>query len=154
MKRKDLFTLKRGIESCGELTGSRFCYSLAKAKLVLDNELKAIEESRPKYSDEFNEYVQKENELAQKYALKGKDGDVIRDNKGNFTITDSKSFTDDLKKLQEKYDKTIKANKKLTNEFNEFLNEEIDIKLPKIREKDLPENISVQQLNDIVLLLL
>ncbi len=133
----------------------KFIYKLAKIKKVIDDEVETYREMQQEIYSIITEYEQKRVELLNKYGEKDENGNLKTDTMGNVVIPEDKrsEFDNEMKKLMEEYKEDIdKFNKKL-EEHNEFLNEEIDFELPKLKLKDLPDNLPLN-LNEMEVFML
>jgi len=130
MNKQDCLNLFQALQQVGTLTGQRFSYCVARNLSILKPEVKQFEESR--------------QALLVSHSKKDKDGKPIiletKDKDGN--ITDSK------------YD--IADQEKLEKDFQELTQEETekDIKLFMVDIAEVPQAITVQQMNGILPIIL
>jgi hypothetical protein len=159
IKRAELYKILSGLNELSNAKGVKFAYAVLKNKKAIGKELEILEEL--KKSSEFaillkkeQEFQKKRLELCNKYAKKDKDGkpeikddEFVMENKDEW----SKIF-DDLKK-KENYDEIEKEIKKKQKEFNSLLEEEVEIESHKIKQIDLPNEITANQLEKIELII-
>lgn len=128
MKNKELYSLYQGLNKCGNLSGVKFAYAIAKNKKTLFQEFQTIEElDAHKNQVKFDK---EGTELRKKCMEKDKEGNE--------------------KLNSEKYDKEVKEliekNKNVQKEFENLMNVENDVKLLKVKLDDIPKDITVDQM--------
>ena len=163
MKNKELQFLLQGIESCSELKGIKFAYSLAKNKKAIEKEMDALQEAIAP-SKEFAEYDKKRIELCNQHAEKDETGKAKMEVVGYsivggqkkeesefvFTEENRKIFRKELEVLRKEYKEVMAARDKQIEEFNKFLEKENDFKPYVIAYKDIPEDITSGMMNSII----
>lgn len=149
MKKKDVIKLYNALNSINGLKGVKFNYAVAKNKRILENERGAMEKALEQ-SDEFKKYESERVELCIKYAEKDKKGNPVMVN-NNYKIEEKKekTFEKEFEKLQKEHKSSIKEREKQFEEYNKLLEEKVEIKLHKIKEEDIPEDITTNQLDSI-----
>jgi len=150
MKRKNLFKLQEGISMCGNLKGLKFAYCMAKNKKKIDEEIEFIKEFI-KPSEEYLDYDRKRIELA-KSCAKVKDGKeevAVKDGVESYVMENQEDFNKKVKELQEEYNDALEGRKKQIEDYGKLIEEEIEIELCKIKEKNLPEDITTNQFASI-----
>ena len=94
IKRKDLLRLHNVIISLeGEKYSVKFSYFLAKNKVIMRDEIEALEEVS-KVSEEFQAFESRRIEIAEKHADKNEDGSINLD-----IITENPHLPEDYKTL-------------------------------------------------------
>lgn len=149
MKNKQLSVLLQGALACQDVKGLKFAYALQKNIRLMKQAISSIFELLQP-TPGFNEYEKDRIKLAEKFSEKDKDGKpkTIEDG-SRFKIKDKKKFEAELKKLQKKHEKAINHRQDQEHLFNEKLEEECTVNFHFIKEKDLPENLSLRQLDII-----
>jgi ribosomal protein L11 len=126
---RELADLMQGLMAVKDLKGVRFSLQVTKNINLIKSELEHIEEAA-KPSEEFLEIAK----LVQVIEGSGK--------------TDEEK-KEEVAKLEEKNADLVADRKKQIDEFNNMLEDEIEVSLFKISEKHLPEDITAQQLMGI-----
>lgn len=149
MKRSDLFELLKGLKSVKNLRGVKFAYGAVKNKHKVEAEIECLKEV-VKPSEKYDEFDKKRMEICEKYCSKDKEGKSII--KGNVYegLKDNRRFDKEIKRLRKDYQKVIEERKTQLNEYNKMLEEEIKIDFHKVLLKDVPEDISSEQLEKIL----
>ena len=147
-KKNDLFTLNDAFESVSQLKGVKFAYVIAKNKNILKGEIDSLQES-VKMSEQYLVYEKKRVELCRELARKDKDGKPMMIG-SKFDIEDKAAFDKTLKKLQDGYPAEIKEREKQLENFEKLCKEEIKIDLHKMKQEDLPEDITPSQIEGII----
>jgi hypothetical protein len=106
----------------------QFSYGLAKNLAILRPELEGIEAA----GKTLETYEKGRLSLCEKHAKKGADGKAVLNN-GIYKMVDNDAFNSDLKKWRE-------ASKEY-QDFQNFLDEEVDIKFHMIKLQDFPSEI-------------
>jgi len=153
MTRLELLDLATAFVSVKELMGVKFAYAISKNSKNLSEEVEACESSM-KRSKSFIEYDEKRVVLCKEHCDKDEGGKpVIIENAGTGTYAGLKgnnSFDKAIEVLQSEYSEAIEEQKKMADEFKKFLEEEVEVELYKVKLADVPEDISVGQLNGIM----
>lgn len=157
MKKQEVYRLKKGCELVARLGGANFSYTVVKNLRTIMEEMN-IYEKIIKMTDEYSKKYQPEIEkLAAKYCIKDPNGQAIpkRLDNGN-TVFD---FAPDQKILFDKavakmevkpeFKKMVADRKKQLTKYADLMEEELNIKLDKIKRKDIPQEITPAQLDMI-----
>ena len=157
MKNGQLSGLMQGINSCGNLSGFKFAYAMAKNKKAIESEIQTFDELL-KADEKLTEYENRRVKLCEKYAKKDENGKVImidvKDEKGNkvreqYDIEDEDKFIKETDKLGVEYKEVLDERKEQIKKFNEFMLEDSTVELYKVKEDNVPEDITSAQLNSI-----
>jgi len=154
-KKKDLLDLFENLQKLSKLKGVKFSYAMAKNAVIVEREIVAIKESL-KPSDEFNKYEEERIELAKKHSEKdekGKSKTTLDGKREVFVMEDKIKFDKEFEKLKAKHKEVLDKRKKQIEEYNEFLDTKADIEFFKIKLSEVPEDISVEQMQGIQLLI-
>ena len=117
-----------GLFAVQELKGKKFSLTVSKNIVILQKALKELEEAgRP--SDKFMKLAKEVNELA------------------NLNNDDSKAKIDTLEKENEELVKTRQEQMEI---IKKMMEEEIEVELNSLEEKVLPEEITAQQINNLI----
>jgi hypothetical protein len=147
MKRKNLYTYIQALAELADLKGVKFAYAVIKNKKKIEEEIKIIEETI-KPSDDFSKYEQERIQICVVNSEKKEDGSaVIVDNK--YKIIDMEKFNTELEELRSNYTDTIKDRESQIADYNNLLEEDLDMTFFKIGENDLPLDITPAQLLSI-----
>lgn len=151
MKTQEVLKLNATLETLSNLKGAKFAYAIAKNKEFIKTEIEALKEAT-KPSEEFEKYNKARIELAENHADKDEDGkSVIEGNQ--YKITDMDKFNKEHDKLKEEYKEALEAHKKQQDEFNALLEEETKLELQMIKIEDIPQDITVEQMEGIKVLI-
>lgn len=146
LSRNAVNELYKGLDTLGSLQGVKFAYFIAKNKALLESEIKDMKEAI-KTSDEYNVYEKARIALAEEHAVKEDGKPVVKDN--SYVMEDKDAFNKAWEALKDKHKDAIDARKKQVEDFNKFLEEEIELNLHNIQLTDVPANITVEQMEII-----
>ncbi len=155
MKNRDIVPLINGIVKLAEIEGTKFQYCLIKNRKKLFHESKSITEALQKIPESFKEtekkYTEEREVIINKYAEKGKDGNIVKDQNGKMTVKEKsiEKFLQHENQLKEKYPEYIAELKKVDEKNNVLLDEECDVNLFKIKLSGIPDGIDQIQLQSI-----
>jgi outer membrane protein OmpA-like peptidoglycan-associated protein len=155
MKNWELLNLYQVLSSVSDLKGVKFSYFVVKNLGLIEREIKNLEVVI-KASKDYYEFEEKRIELAKKHAKKDKKGEPKTKEVNGKKVFDMKSqvaFDKEFKKLQKEYKETLEERQEQIKEYNELIEQDTDIKLHKIKLKDIPEEISVAQMKAIEFLI-
>lgn len=149
-KRIDFLNLLQGFGALGSLSGFRISYAVMRIKNKLISEEK-VALGMKAVKKEHKEFNDKRNELAKSYARKDPLGNPLQLNKDgvlNWDIPDEEyaTFEKDLDELKAQYPGVYEARNKQMDELNDWLLEETTIDFYDLKKSDVPDNITVQQL--------
>ena len=148
IKRGDLYRVLQGINLAGSLTGIKFSYSMSKNKNLIMAELKSAEESLQQ-SPEMLAFEKDRMELVNEYGTRDKKGNLVVEN-NQYAIEKMDEFNEKVEALKKVHKEAIDENQKKIDEYNEFMKEEIDMPFHMISMQDIPENISVDVMDQIM----
>lgn len=150
MKNKDIFDLLENLDKVKTLQGVEFALLIARNIRLLKQEAEILEQAN-QVADGFMEFENQRIEICKKHANKDELGFCIMDKDKRFTFSDEgrKSFDEEMIPLQEKYANIIKKQEELNEEYLKLLEKDSILELNKIDIKDLPKDISAEQLDII-----
>jgi len=149
MKNGQIFRLANGIAKVGHLKGIKFAYGITKNKKIIDREIEDIKESITP-SPEFAEFEKARVELCKEYAEKDEKGEFKVENNEYVLPEDKKEeFEIRLKALREQHKEAIEGREKQNEDFEAFQKEESKVEFYKIKLKDVPEDISAEEMQAI-----
>ncbi len=141
MKKRDLLSLHNALKLIeGRQFAVKFSYFMAKNKVLLNNEISALDEVR-KPADEFVKFDTARAELAHKYADRDEKGQPKIENNNFIIIEKVDEFKQLLDDLKDSNKKVIEAHDLKMKDFAEILDQDADFTGPKIDLKDIPQNI-------------
>ena len=149
MKRVEMVNFYSAINNLSGDYPVKFAYAISKNKKLILEEIKLIEENKPKISEEYeNERI----EIIKKNSSKDENGNIIWENENTRKpkIETPANLEKELSELQLKYEKEIEIFNKQLQEHNEFMNEYCEIEIYKIEISDLPEFISQSVMDSII----
>ena len=149
MKKSELFDVLQGLKSVKNLKGVKFAYAVAKNKKKVESEIEDLKEA-VKPSDKYLEYDKKRMETCEKYCSKDDKGKAVI--KGNVYdgLAGNRKFEKEMERLRKDYKKELESRKKQIEEYNKMLTEEIEMDFHKLTLKEVPEDISSEQLEKIL----
>lgn len=148
IKRGDLYRVLQGINLAGGLTGIKFSYAMSKNKNLIMAELKSAEESLQQ-SPGMLAFEKDRMELVNEYGTRDEKGNLVIEN-NQYAIEKMDEFNEKVEALKKVHKDAIDENQKKIDEYNEFMKEEIDMPFHMINMKDIPENISVDVMDQIM----
>lgn len=148
IKRGDLYRVLQGINLAGSLTGIKFSYAMSKNKSLIMAELKSAEESLQQ-SPGMLAFEKDRMELVNEYGTRDEKGKLVIEN-NQYAIEKMDEFNKKIEALKKVHKDALDENKKKIDEYNEFMKEEIDMPFHMISMKDIPENISVDVMDQIM----
>lgn len=146
LSRNAVAELYNGLNTLGGLQGVKFTYFVAKNKALLESEIKDMKEVI-KTSEEYNVYEKARIALAEEHAVKEDGKPVVKDNR--YVMEDKEAFNKACEALKLEHKDAIDQRKKQVEDFNKFLEEEIELNLHNIQLTDVPTNITVEQMEII-----
>lgn len=155
MKKKEVLKLNEDLKKVGSLKGVKFAYAIAKNKARLSKEVEAlIKATEP--SEEFMKVDEKINKdrlkLAEEYADKENGKPIIEGDKYKMSIEKQEKLEKELEKMKKKHKKLYEEREQQRKDYNKMIEEESDFEPYTIEMKELPEDISVDQLSAIEVL--
>ncbi len=152
MKNKDVMSLYKSLVELSGLKGVKLAYAVARNKVILQNEFEGLVASQ-KESQEFLDFEDERVELAKKYSKKNADSEPetkIVNKTREYILEDKEAFKKALAELKEKYKKTLDERDQQIKDFEALLEEESKITLHKVSMADIPQDITVDQM-DVIL---
>lgn len=161
MKHIEIINLYSNLKEIKGYKGVKFNYCINKNLKNLDTEVEPLGKTEQGIVSITNDFVTKRKELQQLYALKNENGDFVitNDDKGlpkyNMPPDKKLEFMSKLKELEEKHKDIIAEQKLKHEEFTKMLEEENKTFTPfTIDIKDLPEDITTEDMNKIFILII
>ncbi len=154
MKNGQIFRLANGIAKVGHLKGIKFAYGVVKNKKIVDTEIENLREL-VKTNPAFDEFTKVRMELIKELAEKDDKGEIktVTNEKGQTeaVIPDEKKeeFEIRLQALREQHKEAIDEQEKKEADFEAFQKEESKVEFYKIKLKDVPEDISAEEMQAI-----
>lgn len=151
MKRKVFALALESLNDVSELKGVKFAYAVLKNRKKIESQL---EEDRPIFEKileptlGFKEYEEKRIELCKNHSEKDEDGEAITEG-DRFKIIDVKTFNSELESLGKEYEESLSERKKQIEDYNNLMEENIDMDFKKVKFDDLPSDMNEKQLNSI-----
>ncbi len=153
MKKLDLYRLKQGLESVGDLAGIKFAYAVAKNLRKVAAEVSILDDLFAP-SAAFARYEECRLALCEQHSEKDEDGKprVVNGSNGTFTyaIADRAAFEAELQKIRVVHEKAIKDRDDQVRRHEEFLKEPAELDLHLIDLDLVPEQISAGQMAAIL----
>jgi len=156
MTKGELLRFYEGLISVGGLKGSKFAYAVAKNSFTINDEIEALRKAIEP-AENFVKFDKERVLIAEKYAVKNDKGQaetyMDSNKKAQFFIQDKEEFEKAIDELKEKHKEAIKEREVQVSIFDEMLKEEISFDIIQIAEKELPADITPNQLVEILIML-
>lgn len=150
--RQKLFNLLNVFEKVKDLQSVKFAYATVKNKQKIISEIKEFNtNNQPKRTKELNEWETARMTLCNEHCAKKDGKPIITDNKF-VGLEKNPEFEKELEELKKKHKTTLDDYQKQVNEYNKKIGEEIVFELHQIEKKDLPAEITPNQLEDILVM--
>lgn len=155
MKKKDLFQYFAALNAVSSLKWVKFAIAVAKNKKLIQNEAEPIE----KWGEAlewFKEYESKRVKLCENFADKDENWKPVTvwpANNSSYKIKDQLKFEAALNILREEYKDAIQERDTQIKDYIKVLEEEIPIEFSKVKEADLPSDITAWQLWEILFMI-
>lgn len=148
MNYRELFQAYDGLVGIGNLRGLTLNLAIVKNKNKMAELIKEVEESY-KVTDSYKEFEEKRVEICIKHATKDKEGNPEISEAREYVFTDEErtKFDRAIKKLSKEYQEDIDFRQNQLKELAELEEKGVDFSYITIREKDLPREISTEQLD-------
>ncbi|HAZ01070.1 MAG TPA: hypothetical protein DCY97_02680 [Marinilabiliales bacterium] len=138
MKNKELKQFRAGLESCKSMS-SKVGYAVGKNMRLLEKEVEYLYTDARRRPEGWKEYEEKEITLIRTYAVSFQNGQP-------FFGDNTPTFNTELQKLQTEYKKILEADRPMQLEWEKFMDEESSVELVKIKQSDIPENATAEQI--------
>lgn len=147
MTNEKLINIGMALANLGGLKGVKFSYGVAKNINIINQEIetfkKAIEPT-----ETFTAFENERIELCKKHAKKDENNEPILI-ENNYDIVDEVAFNKELDTLKVKHKKVLDEREQQLKDYSNLLKEETTVTLHKIKLADIPEEITVAQLESI-----
>jgi hypothetical protein len=151
-KRIELMTMLGNLRKVGNMKGFKLAYAVARNKRALELEDDALNNALAS-SDEHAEYEKKRLQLCEKYGEKDEAGNP-KIEKGRYvglhTIPEWKKEHDDL---TEEYKDVLEAERQKKVDYNNMLEEEIEIDMFMVGIDQIPQDVTVDQMDALMLMI-
>lgn len=153
MTKGELIVLVVSLANIKSMKGIKFNYTIAKNINLLKGEYESIMKGNEQ-SEGYKEYDKKRLEILEKYSKKddnNKSVIVVDRGLANYAIAKEKQteYKEEIEKLQKEHKKAIDEREKQVKEFQKFLKEDVKVKLFKVKLKEVPEDITTEQMTSI-----
>lgn len=120
-------------------------YAVSKNKKIAENEVKVIEEAQNSMQEPegIKEFTDKRIEICKEFANKDENGEaIVKQNRFDIPLEKQPKFEEAVALLKEDYKEAFDKQDELTKEFQELLDEEIEMDFHMMKLEWLPEKIS------------
>lgn len=150
MKNYKAQNLLQLVDKLNDLSGFTFAMAIAKAKKLLMEEQEILN-NIVKPSKEYEKLLEESRNIYKKYALKNEDGTIKTKTVNNQDIFDIdktkiKELKDEIAKLEKKNKALIEEQSAKNVEYEKAMQEESTFLPFEISEKQMPKNITVEQM--------
>ena len=143
MTKAELLSFYRAMNTLGNATGAKFSYAVTRNLNALKGEVDAIQ-SALNPTEKFTEYDNKRVALAKEHSKKDEQGKPLIE--GNQYVVED-TFDVAFEALKEEYKEEIDARQKQIEDYQALLDEEIEVDIFVLSQENLPDTISVAQVN-------
>jgi hypothetical protein len=145
----------------GDKMPSKGAYAVLKNKKAADKERELLEEIQKNLEvpEGINDYEVKRLELCEEFCLRNEEGEPVkvRDQLGreNFQFSEEMlpAWQEAINNLTEEYKEPLEAKRKIEEDFNNLMDEEVEIKFHLVKLEMLPDEISpavLEAIEDII----
>jgi len=149
--RSDLIVMLGALPAVNNLKGFKLAYAVAKNKIALQAEQKILNEIL-KSSDQFLAYEKDRIKLCEKFADKDDAGKPIIVGNKYQGVNVNPEFQKAWAELKEIYKEAIEVEQNKNAEYLKALEEEIEFDMEMIPINELPQDISVAQMDALMLM--
>jgi len=148
MNRNDLANIYSTLNGLTGVYPVKFAYAISRNKKIILEELKMVEEHKPKIDEA---YEKERVEMLVKNAVKNEDGSIDWENVQTQTpkIKDMEQLNSDFEELKERYKNVIEKYEQESTEYSNFMEEEVDIDIYKIKIENFPETINQKTMDSL-----
>jgi len=153
MTNQKIVDLYQGLMSISSLTGVKFAYAVARNVDILKREIDSLRKANVP-SEDYMKFEEARAKLAESHAVKvdGTPQKKFEDGMERFVIRDQAKFEKEFEELRVTHKSAVVARKKQLKEFDELLENEVEVDLFTIPFSYIPESISAKQMVDILLI--
>jgi hypothetical protein len=144
LKNSRVLNIYDSLEQMKTLKGTIFAYKVIKNQSLIESDYKTLQDVI-KPTDKFKEYSSNRNDLMQKYFEQESTNTIKLKSDLN-----SSDYISELNILNEEYKEEIESREKQIIDLNLILSQDVDINFSKINKKDLPEELSLIQIDNIL----
>ena len=149
IKREKLFKLNNLLKALKNVKSTKFAYIVVRNTKIIDDEVEVVK-GLVKLPDDHksNEFETKRIELVKKWAKKDEKGELIVIS-GHYDISEEslEGFNKDFNELTVEYTDALAEVEATNDKLRELLDEEIEIEIKTIKEENLPDNLSAEELD-------
>ena len=147
MIKRDLNELLNNLSELNNLSGAKFSYVILKNKALIETDIKLLTEVN-KQTETYQKFEFDRFALCEKYCEKDENGKAVLVN-NYYKIIDRELFEIEMKQLTDMNQQDIIFENNRIKSFENLLNENVDIEFLKLKISDIPENITVKQMDII-----
>ena len=148
MKNKDILRIANGLSAVADIRGVKWNYAIARNLRTLEMVVLSLQDAS-KPPEAFAAYEKERIDLCIKHAVKDEEGNPQVSN-FEYVLQDRASFDADLKALRDQRADVISAREQQIEEYNELLEESIDIDFFLLSPDNIPEEVTGGQLAAIM----
>ncbi|KKN98405.1 hypothetical protein LCGC14_0144970 [marine sediment metagenome] len=148
MKNRDVLRIAAGLSAVANIKGVKWNYAVARNLRTLEMIVQSLQDAS-KPPEAFMAYQKERIDLCIKHAVKDDDGKPQVSN-FEYIIQDRVSFDVELKALQDQHADMISAREQQIEEYNELLEDSVDINLFLLSPDNIPEEVTGGQLAAIM----
>jgi hypothetical protein len=149
IQREKLFKFNNLLKALKNVKSTKFAYIVVKNTKIIDDELEIVK-GLVKLPDDHKsvEFETKRMELVKKWAKKDENGNLVVVG-NNYDVTDEalEGFNADFNALTIEYADALAEVEANNTKLQDLLVEEVDVDLKTIKEENLPDNLSAEELD-------
>lgn len=141
LKKKKIIEIWNTLENLkGSEYNRKFSYGIVRNKKILRDEIESLQEAQVP-SDEYISYEKQRITLCEKYADKDENGNAIQFKKQYIFSVIQPEFKEAMEKLVQENEKVLNDFRKKEKEFEDILEEEVDLSIYQMDLDVFPEEI-------------
>ena len=147
--REKLFKLNNLLKAFKNVKSTKFAYIVVRNTKIIDEEVEVVKgliTLPPEHKS--NEFETKRIELVKKWANKDEKGELVVVD-GHYDVSEEslEGFNKDFAELTTEYAEALAEVEANNTKLQELLKEEIDVELRTIKEENLPDDLSAEELD-------
>lgn len=147
IKRAELDVLREDLPKLKQISGTKIAYAVASLREVFQAEMKIVgDHQQPKETPEILAYREEIQKKYQESLYKDEKGENLVDNNGNVRLKDPKAFEKEVMEILEKHPVAKEAIQKHEDEYNLFVEEEVELVYNELKVSDLPDTLNYEEL--------
>lgn len=146
LKKNDISNIYQVLSNLKGNYVNKLKYAIKKNKDFLEESFAQIKTRSEIVNEQFKIYEQKRLDLIREYAVKNEFGQIVRESVDEVRIKKDKfnEFNEKVNELANEYKDAIQLRQKEVNDFNVFLQEEVEVEVYKFSNDLIPDDVPQQ----------